>query len=96
MNMSISTPERSLAATAAVLAEADAPLRPRSGARLGLAGRLLLLTIGSILLTMAIFYVVRLTSWRETWLLHRLVTAQSAVAALDVTSATPWSHDLAK
>ena len=51
------------------LAPAERTARVRS---LGLTGRLLVLTIGSVLLVLALFYTTRLSAARENWLRDRL------------------------
>ena len=59
---------------------ADAALLGRA-ARLrgmGLAGRLLVLTIGSVLLVLTLFYSTRLSISRENWLRDRIVAARTA------------------
>lgn len=90
--MSVSATERSRLAEAANAVPAE-PARNRT--RLGLAGRLLLLTIGSIVASLLIFYVVRLASWRESWLSHRIVSIETLATAFADTTAAPLSRDLA-
>jgi len=46
---------------------------------IGVAGHLLLLTIGFVLLAMALFSASRLTAYRENWLRDRLMVAHSAM-----------------
>ena len=57
------------------LAPAERTARVRS---LGLTGRLLALTIGSVLLVLTLFYTTRLSAARENWLRDRLVAARTA------------------
>jgi len=57
-------------------AASPAPGRRRS---IGLAGRLLLLTIGFALLAMGLFYASRLTAYRENWLRDRVMVAHTAM-----------------
>ncbi|HEY3718853.1 MAG TPA: hypothetical protein VGL41_01800, partial [Roseiarcus sp.] len=45
---------------------------------LGLTGRLLAITIGSVLLVLTLFYATRLSAARENWLRDRLVAARTA------------------
>jgi signal transduction histidine kinase len=45
---------------------------------LGLTGRLLMLTIGSVLLVLTLFYSTRLSVARENWLRDRLVASRTA------------------
>jgi len=62
--------------------ERRAPSRPVVGRRrrsMGIAGRLLLLTIGFVLLAMGLFSASRLTAYRENWLRDRLMVAHSAM-----------------
>jgi signal transduction histidine kinase len=56
-----------------------APAERTAGVRsLGLTGRLLALTIGSVLLVLTLFYTTRLSAARENWLRDRLVAARTA------------------
>ena len=55
----------------------------RSRRGLGLAGRLLLVTIGFALLAMGLFYVARLAAFRETWLHGKVASAEAAFEAFD-------------
>src|SRR5208337_3001109 len=50
---------------------------------LGLAGRVLVVTLGFVLLAMGLFYVTRLAAFRETWLHNKLASAQTAFEAFD-------------
>jgi hypothetical protein len=45
----------------------------------GLAGRLLLLTISFVLLTMTLWYTSRLSAYRDNWLRDRLMVAHTAM-----------------
>ena len=58
---------------------ARAPTPPRARRSIGIAGRLLLLTIGFVLLAMGLFYASRLTAYRENWLRDRLMVAHTAM-----------------
>ncbi|MGO4869546.1 MAG: sensor histidine kinase [Roseiarcus sp.] len=57
-------------------AESAVCARPRT---LGLAGRLLLLTIGFVLLAMGLIYASRLSAYRDNWLRDRLMVAHTAM-----------------
>ncbi len=67
---------------AAAPAGADGPFafirRPHGP---GLAGRVLIVTIGSVLLALALFYSTRLAAYRETWLHNKLATAHAITEA---------------
>ena len=66
---------------AAVRAEIGAAPKSVAARRrsIGVAGHLLLLTIGFVLLAMALFSASRLTAYRENWLRDRLMVAHSAM-----------------
>jgi signal transduction histidine kinase len=82
--MSLLSPEQAAASqsTPALVDASDgalgavAPPRRRS---VGIAGRLLLLTVGFVLLAMGLFYASRLTAYRENWLRDRLMVAHTAM-----------------
>jgi signal transduction histidine kinase len=61
---------------------------------LGLAARLLLLTIGSVLLALSLFYVTRLSFARENWLRDRLMAAQAAALVYGGAHEAPTRPDL--
>lgn len=61
----------------------DAPPTPR----LGLAGRVLLLVIGFVMLAEITIYVPSIANFRDAWLRDRLSAASTAVLLLDATSA---------
>ena len=82
---------RRLAAPFAERRSAAAPLRG-----LGLAGRVLVVTIGFVLLAMALFYVARLAAFRETWLHNKLASAETVVQAFDAGGATELPPELAR
>jgi signal transduction histidine kinase len=72
---------------------------PRGAPRtrgLGLAGRVLVITIGFVLLAMALFYIARLATFRETWLHNKLASAETAVQAFDAGGATELPPELAR
>ena len=71
-------------ADAAAAAAAKAPngaATARSRRGLGLTALVLAITIGFVLLAMGLFYVFRLSAFRETWLHNKLATAQAAAEA---------------
>ncbi len=82
-----------IAPSAAAFAEDQAAPRPRG---LGLAGRVLVITIGFVLLAMALFYAARLAAFRETWLHNKLVLAETVVQAFDAGGATELPPELAR
>ncbi len=67
----------------------DATERPeaRPDPRLGLAGRVLLLVIGFVMLAEVTIYVPSIANFREAWLRDRLSAASTAVLLLDATAA---------
>jgi signal transduction histidine kinase len=94
-------PGRSESAGAVVPASfAEEQTTPSSALRtsrsLGLAGRVLLITIGFVFLAMAMFYVSRVTALRELWLHNKLVSAQTAIAAFDAGGADQMAPDLSR
>ncbi|RBP12883.1 signal transduction histidine kinase [Roseiarcus fermentans] len=83
--------------TAAGFASArPAQREPDSRARFGLAGRVLVVTIGFALLAMGLFYVARLASYRETWLHNKITVAQTALEAFDAVGSHELSPDIAR
>ena len=62
---------------------------------IGLAGRLLLLTIGFVLIAMGLFYASRLTAYRENWLRDRVMVAHSAMMLFGETGDQPAPPELA-
>src|SRR5438270_10132149 len=54
--------------------------------KLGLAGRVLLLVIGFVMLAEVTIYVPSIANFREAWLRDRLSAASTAVLLLDATS----------
>src|SRR5271165_366482 len=71
----------------------DGVRRPRS---LGLAGRVLVITIGFVLLAMAMFYVSRLAAFRETWLHNKLASAQTVLEAFGAAGAQEVPPELSQ
>ena len=62
----------------------------------GLAGRMLIVTIGFALLAMGLFYTARLAAFRETWLHNKLTSAQTTFEAFDAGGANPLPPELAR
>ncbi len=73
-------------------AAASAPARRHT---LGLAGRLLLLTIGFVLVAMGMFYSARLSAYRENWLRDRLMVAHTAMLLFGGTGDEALPQELA-
>jgi signal transduction histidine kinase len=95
--MSALSPEQSIGEVAAPTSEPHvgaAPARRRRS--LGLAGRLLLLTMSFVLLAIAMFYVTRLAAFRENWLRGRLAAAHTAVVAFDAATGQELSPSLTR
>ncbi len=76
-------------------AVAAAPIALPRRAALGLAGRLLLLTIGFVLLAMGLFYATRLSAYRENWLRDRLMVAHTAMLVFGETGDETLPEELA-
>ena len=62
-------------------AAADAP-RARRGARVGLSGKLLLLTVVFVMLAEVLIYVPSVANFRINWLNDRLAAAHTAALVL--------------
>ena len=62
----------------------------------GLAARVLAVTIGFVFLAMGLFYVTRLTAHREMWLHNKISGAQTTVEAFGLAGPTPPTQDLAQ
>ena len=75
-------------------AEGSLPQAKAYARRLGLTGRLLMLTIGSVLLVLALFYTTRLSVARENWLRDRLVAARTATLVFGADQDAALSGDL--
>ena len=83
--------------SAATFAEGHAaPAIERRPRGLGLAGRVLVITISFVLLAMGLFYVARLATFRETWLHNKLASAETVVKAFDADGATEMPPELAR
>ena len=94
--MSVLAPEQlSKNADALTTASAEAAAKPESRPRrLGLASRLLALTLAAVLLTLGIVYVMRLSVSRENYLGERLVAAETAAMMFGARPPAPLSDDL--
>jgi signal transduction histidine kinase len=66
------------------------------GGGFGLAGRMLVITIGFALLAMGLFYAARLAAFRDTWLHNKVTSAQTAFEAFDAGGPDPLPPDLAR
>jgi len=73
-----------LGRSAAGQGDATAPL-PRKLGRVGLSGKLLLLTISFVMISEVLIYVPSIANFRLTWLQDRLHSAQIAALVLDAT-----------
>ncbi|HEX9170321.1 MAG TPA: HAMP domain-containing sensor histidine kinase [Roseiarcus sp.] len=62
----------------------------------GLAGRVLAVTVTFVLVAMALFYVTRLTAYREAWLHNKIASAQTAIEAFDVAGPVSPADDLSR
>ena len=62
----------------------------------GLAGRVLAVTLTFVLIAMALFYITRLTAYRETWLHNKIASAQTVVEAFDAGGPIPPPEDLSR
>ncbi len=80
---------------ASAFVEERAPRVVRQSRALGLAGRVLAITIGFVLLAMALFLVTRLASFRETWLHNKLASADTAIRAFDAAGTSELPPELA-
>src|SRR5215472_5027351 len=76
-------------------AEAGAHARPRAFG-LGLAARMLLLTIGFVLITQVIMFVPRVAAYRESQLRDRLAAADTAALVFAAAPDGMLSKELAK
>ena len=85
--LDLPTRRESASETAGPTAPLLTDARPAHAARwphgFGLAGRVLVVTLGFVLAAMGLFYVTRLAAFRETWLHNKLVSAQTAFEAFD-------------
>ena len=63
---------------------------------LGLAARVLAVTIGFVFLAMGLFYVTRLTAHREMWLHRKIGAAQTTVEAFGLAGPNPPSQELSQ
>jgi signal transduction histidine kinase len=84
---------RDLAEAFTKRATASAAALPLHGT--GLAVRVLAVTVSFVLLAMGLFYVTRLTAYRETWLHSKVAGARAGVEAFNADGPIPPSGDLA-
>jgi len=63
---------------------------------LGLAARVLAVTIGFVLLAMGLFYLTRLSAYREMWLHNKIAEARTAVHVFDAAGPVPLPEELAR
>jgi len=90
------TCERSAApAGPAKAARADASGSADRLPRVGIAARVLVVTIGFALLAMGLFYLARLAAYRDYWLHTKVTTAQTAFDAFDLGGPGAVPPDLA-
>ncbi len=75
--------------------EVGAPRATGRPQAFGLAGRLLLLTIGFVLLTMAFWYTTRIAAYRDNWMRDRLMVAHTAIMLFGDTNEPTLPKDLA-
>src|ERR1700728_1968873 len=80
----------------AVAKQASAPGLAPSFHGVGLAGRVLAVTIGFVLLAMSLFYVTRLTAHREMLLHGKISAVQTTVDAFGLAGPTPPPQDLSQ
>jgi signal transduction histidine kinase len=83
-------------AAAAPPSAAAAPVAARRIRGPGLAGRVLVVTLGFVLLAMGLFYATRLASLREMWLHNKLAAAETAFEAFDGGGANELPPDLSR
>ncbi len=81
----------------------NAPAKPANASGLapsipgvGLAGRVLAVTVFFVLLAMSLFYVTRLTAHREMLLHGKISAVQTTVAAFGMAGPTPPPHELSQ
>jgi len=94
-------PARSQSAQAPALAEALTRRAKITGVTVtwrgfGLAARVLAVTVSFVLIAMALFYVTRLTAYRESWLHNKVASAQTAIKAFDANGPVPVPADLSR
>lgn len=98
--MSLLSPDQATPAPAQTLVGAPAGVAASAAAApargsVGVAGRLLMLTVSFVLLAIGLFYASRLTAYRENWLRDRLMVAHSAMMLFGATGEEDVPRDLA-
>ena len=63
---------------------------------MGLAARVLMVTIGCVLVAIGLVYVTRLSAIRETWLHNKLVAAETAADVFDIGGPDKLPADLSR
>ena len=82
------------AAGSAAFAAPQTPVRAAAPRQLGLAGRLLIVTMSGVLFALALFYLTRLAASRENYLRDRLVAAETAVMVFALDPQSPPTPEL--
>jgi len=90
MGGAVAVPTRSAPAV-----EGMAERAPERQTRVGLAARVLVVTVGFALLAVGLFYMARLAAFRDNWLHNKIASAQTAYAAFDLGASGDVSPDLA-
>ncbi|MCW5680864.1 MAG: HAMP domain-containing histidine kinase [Xanthobacteraceae bacterium] len=75
---------------------AEKPATPEKSFRVGLSGKLLLLTVLFVLLAEVLIFVPSIANVRSMWLMDRVATARLAVLALDATPDNMVPQELAR
>ena len=92
--LDLPAPRENAAPSAAFGIDAADAVSAREAHGLGLAGRVLVVTLGFVLLAMGLFYVTRLAAFRETWLHNKLTAAETAFNAFDAGGSRELPADL--
>lgn len=79
--------------TAAIAEPATKVATTPRRARVGLAGRLLLVTVASVVLSVTVFYLTRVSAAHDNWLRERLTAAHTAAVVFDATGDAPLTAD---
>jgi signal transduction histidine kinase len=81
LDRSVRPPKEVTEAQPVVRAQVVSPSGFLRGHGLGLASRVLIVTIGSVVLALGLFYSTRLAAYRETWIHNKLATAHAVTDA---------------